>query len=93
MTAAATARANVPGRRGACARTWPISLALIEMLGLAPADIVGQSLGSAIVLRLAGERPDLFRSLIVNEPPCWTFWWAAQIGRQSGRFTEHAWQA
>ena len=43
--------------------------ALIEMLGLAPADIVGQSLGSAIVLRLAGERPDLFRSLIVNEPP------------------------
>jgi len=43
--------------------------ALIEELGLAPANIVGSSFGGSIVLRLAGERPDLFRSLIVNEPP------------------------
>lgn len=43
--------------------------ALIETLGLAPAHIVGNSMGGSIVLRLAGERPDLFRSLIVNEPP------------------------
>lgn len=43
--------------------------ALIEELGLAPAHIVGSSMGGSIVLRLAGERPDLFRSLIVQEPP------------------------
>jgi len=43
--------------------------ALIEELGLAPAHIVGNSFGGSIVLRLAGERPDLFRSLIVQEPP------------------------
>jgi pimeloyl-ACP methyl ester carboxylesterase len=43
--------------------------ALIEELDLAPAHIVGNSFGGSIVLRLAGERPDLFRSLIVQEPP------------------------
>jgi pimeloyl-ACP methyl ester carboxylesterase len=43
--------------------------ALIEALDLAPAHIVGHSFGGSIVLRLAGERPDLFRSVIVNEPP------------------------
>jgi pimeloyl-ACP methyl ester carboxylesterase len=43
--------------------------ALIEELRLAPAHIVGNSFGGSIVLRLAGERPDLFRSLIVHEPP------------------------
>jgi pimeloyl-ACP methyl ester carboxylesterase len=43
--------------------------ALIEHIGLAPAHIIGNSFGGSIVLRLAGERPDLFRSLIVNEPP------------------------
>jgi pimeloyl-ACP methyl ester carboxylesterase len=42
---------------------------LIEELHFAPAHIVGNSSGASIVLRLAGERPDLFRSLIVNEPP------------------------
>jgi pimeloyl-ACP methyl ester carboxylesterase len=43
--------------------------ALIETLGLAPAHIVGHSFGGSIALRLAGERPDLFRNLIVHEPP------------------------
>jgi pimeloyl-ACP methyl ester carboxylesterase len=43
--------------------------ALIEELGLAPAHIVGSSMGGSIVLRLASEQPSLFRSLIVNEPP------------------------
>lgn len=43
--------------------------ALIEGLQLAPAHILGTSLGGSIVLRLAGERPDLFRSMIVHEPP------------------------
>jgi pimeloyl-ACP methyl ester carboxylesterase len=43
--------------------------ALIEHLGLAPAWIVGSSFGAVITLRLAGERHDLFRGLIVHEPP------------------------
>lgn len=43
--------------------------ALIEDVGGAPAHIVGNSFGGSIVVRLAGERPDLFRSLMVHEPP------------------------
>lgn len=43
--------------------------ALIEDIDLAPAHIVGSSFGGSIALRLAANRPDLIRSLIVNEPP------------------------
>jgi len=43
--------------------------ALIEHLGLAPAYVVGNSFGSCIALRLAGERPELLRGLIAHEPP------------------------
>src|SRR5262245_7577527 len=43
--------------------------ALIEHLGLAPAWVVGNSFGASIALRLAGERPDLFRGVIGHEPP------------------------
>lgn len=43
--------------------------ALIEHTGLGPAHIAGSSFGAAITLRLAGQRPDLFRSLIAHEPP------------------------
>lgn len=43
--------------------------ALIELLGLAPAYVVGDSRGSVIALRLAGERPDLLRGVVVHEPP------------------------
>lgn len=42
---------------------------LIEEQGFAPAHISGSSFGGSIVLRLAAERPDLFRSLHVHEPP------------------------
>jgi pimeloyl-ACP methyl ester carboxylesterase len=42
---------------------------IIEQLGLAPAHVVGNSGGAAIALRLAGKRPELFRSLVVHEPP------------------------
>jgi pimeloyl-ACP methyl ester carboxylesterase len=42
---------------------------LIEHAGLGPAHIAGNSFGASIVLRLAGERPDLFRCLIAHEPP------------------------
>jgi pimeloyl-ACP methyl ester carboxylesterase len=43
--------------------------ALIESFGLAPAYVAGNSFGSAITLRLAVERPDLVRGVIVHEPP------------------------
>jgi len=43
--------------------------ALIEHLGLAPAWVAGNSFGASIALRLAGERPRLFRGLIAHEPP------------------------
>ena len=43
--------------------------ALIEQLGLAPAHVLGNSGGAAIALRLAGRRPELFRSLAAHEPP------------------------
>lgn len=42
---------------------------LIEHLGLAPAHILGNSFGGSIALRLAAERPELFRSVLVHEPP------------------------
>jgi len=42
---------------------------LIEHLGLAPAWVVGNSFGASIALRLAGQRPDLFRGLVAHEPP------------------------
>jgi len=43
--------------------------ALIEALGLAPAHIVGNSFGASVTLRLATERPEVFRSLTAHEPP------------------------
>jgi pimeloyl-ACP methyl ester carboxylesterase len=50
--------------------------ALIEELDSAPAWVVGNSSGSSVALRLAGERPDLFRGLVVHEPAL--FAWLAQ---------------
>lgn len=43
--------------------------ALIEHLGLAPTWVAGNSFGASITIRLAGERPDLFRGFIAHEPP------------------------
>lgn len=43
--------------------------ALIENLGLVPAWVAGNSFGASIVLRLAGQRPELFYGLIGHEPP------------------------
>jgi pimeloyl-ACP methyl ester carboxylesterase len=43
--------------------------ALIEHLRLGPAWVVGSSFGGSIALRLAAERPDLLRGVIVHEPP------------------------
>jgi len=43
--------------------------ALIEALQLGTAHVVGNSGGAAIALKASVKRPDLFRSLIVHEPP------------------------
>jgi pimeloyl-ACP methyl ester carboxylesterase len=42
---------------------------VIETLGLAPANVVGNSFGGSIALGLAARRPELFRTLLVHEPP------------------------
>ena len=41
----------------------------LEHLGLAPANLVGNSFGASIALALAARRPDLVRSVCVHEPP------------------------
>jgi pimeloyl-ACP methyl ester carboxylesterase len=43
--------------------------ALIETLDLAPAHVVGNSFGASTALGLASRRPELFRSLVLHEPP------------------------
>ena len=43
--------------------------ALVEALDLAPLHMVGNSAGGSVCLRLAIERPELFRSVSVHEPP------------------------
>jgi pimeloyl-ACP methyl ester carboxylesterase len=43
--------------------------ALIEDLGLAPANVCGNSYGACISLRLAAERPELVRRVAGHEPP------------------------
>jgi pimeloyl-ACP methyl ester carboxylesterase len=42
---------------------------LIDELGFGPAHVAGNSFGAAIALRAAARRPEVFRSLIVHEPP------------------------
>jgi len=58
-----------PGGQGSIGEDVDDLAALIELLGLAPAYVVGDSRGSVITLRLAGERPDLLRGVVVHEPP------------------------
>jgi pimeloyl-ACP methyl ester carboxylesterase len=43
--------------------------ALLEHLDFAPANVAANSFGAAIALHAAAERPDLFRRLLVHEPP------------------------
>ena len=42
---------------------------LINHLNLSPAHIAGNSYGAGIVLKTAAKRPDLFKSMIIHEPP------------------------
>ncbi|GHG89853.1 alpha/beta fold hydrolase [Streptomyces lanatus] len=43
--------------------------ALMEVLGLAPAFVAGNSFGASTALGLAGRRPELFRGIVAHEPP------------------------
>jgi pimeloyl-ACP methyl ester carboxylesterase len=58
-----------PGGQGRVEEDVADLAALIDHIGQGPAHIAGSSYGASIVLRLAGERPDLFLSLIAHEPP------------------------
>ena len=50
--------------------TTRISIEMAEAAGAgAPIDIIGHSFGATIALRIALERPDLVRSLVLIEPP------------------------
>ena len=62
-------RSERPATQGSLREDVADLAALIEHHGHAPAHIIGSSFGASIVLRLATERPDLFRSMIVHEPP------------------------
>ena len=42
---------------------------LVEYLNLSPAHIVGNSYGAGIVLKTAAKRPDIFKSMLIHEPP------------------------
>jgi pimeloyl-ACP methyl ester carboxylesterase len=43
--------------------------ALLESLAFGPAHVAGNSFGASIALGLATRRPELFRTLVVHEPP------------------------
>jgi pimeloyl-ACP methyl ester carboxylesterase len=58
-----------PTKQGSIREDVADLAALIEHLTLAPAWVAGNSFGGTITLRLAGERPDLFRGLMAHEPP------------------------
>ena len=60
-------------------------IALLELLDLAPAHLVGNSFGAAIVLAVAGRRPDLVRSVVAHEPPLVG---AAPAGSRLGALTD-----
>lgn len=47
---------------------WDL-IKLIEHLHISAAHIVGNLFGATIVLKTAVQRPDLFKSMIVNDPP------------------------
>lgn len=62
-------RSERPASQGSVQEDVADLAALIEEQGMAPAHIIVHSFGGSIVLRLAAQRPDLFQSLTIHEPP------------------------
>lgn len=62
-------RSERPSGQGSVHEDVADLAALIEHLELVPAWVVGNSFGTSIALRLAAERPELFRGLVGHEPP------------------------
>jgi pimeloyl-ACP methyl ester carboxylesterase len=62
-------RSSCPPGQGCIQEDVEDLAALIEALGMAPANVAGASLGGSIVLRLAASHPELLRSVAVHEPP------------------------
>lgn len=62
-------RSERPAGQGSIREDVADLAALLEELTHSPAHVVGNSFGASIVLRLAAERSDLFRSMVVHEPP------------------------
>jgi pimeloyl-ACP methyl ester carboxylesterase len=65
-------RSERPDTQGSVHEDADDLAALIEALGFTPAHVVANSYGGNIALRLAGRRPELFRSLSCHEPPLWS---------------------
>jgi pimeloyl-ACP methyl ester carboxylesterase len=54
---------------------------LFTLLAGRPAVLVGHSLGSHVVLRVADEHPELVQGVVVYEPPLsWEPWWPGSTG-------------
>jgi pimeloyl-ACP methyl ester carboxylesterase len=65
-------RSERPDTQGSVHEDADDLAALMEGLGFAPAHVVASSYGGNVALRLAGRRPELFRSLSCHEPPLWS---------------------
>lgn len=65
-------RSERPDTQGSVHEDAEDLAALMDELGFAPAHVVASSYGGNIALRLAGRRPELFRSLSCHEPPLWS---------------------
>src|SRR5690348_15758794 len=55
--------------RGTMAEEIADLVAVIDAGGIKPAHVVGMSAGAIVVLHLLIERPDLFASATIHEPP------------------------
>lgn len=62
-------RSERPQQQGNTEEDVADLIALVEHLQLAPAHIAGNSFGAAIALKAAAQRPDIFQTLVVHEPP------------------------
>lgn len=62
-------RSERPAGQGSIREDVGDLIRLLEHAGLPPANLAASSFGAAIALRAVTERPDLFRRLLVHEPP------------------------